>query len=143
MITIDKILFVIFLILAIFIISQISFASSPLEDYTTEINKLHFGDSLRATQLETERVYTRAHAIACQEGFYKQGSIAQRNNNPGNLRKSGYPRKNGHSYFESDLQGWMELYKLLYKNNHLSLEAIGKFYAEDPNWARGVRRCHD
>lgn len=117
-------------------------AEANTEDYGEDI-KMRFGDKLRESQLETRRVYERAKAIACQEGYYKKGTIAQRNNNPGNLKKSGYPVKNGHSYFETPMQGWMELHKLLYKYNHLTLEQMNSWYATDPNWARGVKRCYN
>jgi hypothetical protein len=113
-----------------------------IEDYTSEIDDFHFGDRLRISQLDTERLYKRARAIACQEGYYKHGSLAQRNNNPGNLKKSGYPKdKYGHSIFENSTQGWLELYALLNKYNHLTLDQMNKFYATDKNWANGVKGC--
>ncbi len=121
--------------------SGIGVKAQGIEDYTTSIDQLHFGSVLKAEIYDTQVVYARAKAVACQEGFYKEGTIAQTQNNPGNLKKSGYSVRKGHSLFETELQGWMELRALLYRYNHLSLEAIGSFYAEDDNWANGVRRC--
>lgn len=53
-----------------------------------------------------------AQAIATMEGFYKQGSIAQRQNNPGNLRSWGsYPVVNGYAQFPDAQSGWNALYR--------------------------------
>jgi hypothetical protein len=46
-------------------------------------------------------------AIARMEGFYKPGSIAQQNHNPGNLRSWGKnPINKGFAQFPSDKEGW-------------------------------------
>jgi hypothetical protein len=51
-----------------------------------------------------------SQAIATQEGFYKPGSIAQRQNNPGNLRTWGsQPIANGYAVFETPAAGWAAL----------------------------------
>lgn len=51
-----------------------------------------------------------AQAIATMEGYYKPGSLAQRNNNPGNLRTWGSrPIVNGYAYFDTPEQGWAAL----------------------------------
>lgn len=49
-----------------------------------------------------------AEAMAMFEGFYKQGSLAQRNHNPLNLRWSKFQtmRKNNFSYFANNEIGW-------------------------------------
>lgn len=46
-------------------------------------------------------------AIATFEGFYKEGSLAQRNNNPGNLRPIGASQ--GFRVFPSANDGWIAL----------------------------------
>lgn len=114
---------------------------SGWEDYSSETDHLHFGDKLRAAQLDTELMYNRRKAIATQEGFYKSGSLSQRNSNPGNLKKSGYPRdEQGHSIFPNEVVGWLELSALLYKHNDKSLDQIGGFYATDPLWSSKVKK---
>lgn len=51
-----------------------------------------------------------AEAIARMEGFYKPGSLAQRNNNPGNLRSWGSnPIVNGYAQFPTVEAGWAAL----------------------------------
>lgn len=47
------------------------------------------------------------YALAEFEGFFKEGSIAQRNNNPGNLRPIG--ASTGFRYFETPEEGWERL----------------------------------
>lgn len=48
-----------------------------------------------------------AYAIAEFEGFFKEGSISQKNNNPGNLRAIG--ATSGFRYFEDPVLGWERL----------------------------------
>lgn len=51
-----------------------------------------------------------AQAIATQEGFYVPGSLAQRNNNPGNLRSWGSnPIVDGYAKFPTLNAGWAAL----------------------------------
>lgn len=53
-------------------------------------------------------------AIARQEGFYVQGSLAQRNHNPGNLRRwQGYPTVKGFAVFPTDEVGFEKMEKNL------------------------------
>jgi hypothetical protein len=112
-----------------------------IEDYTSEIDHLQFGGKLREAQLDMDIVYNRANAIACAEGFYKSGSVAQRNNNPGNLKAGGLTDTQGHTIYTSELSGWLNLYRLLYKHRDKTIEQIGTFYASDRNWSRNVRVC--
>lgn len=53
-------------------------------------------------------------AIAEFEGFYKAGSLAQRNNNPGNLRPVG--ASEGFRTFSDVLQGWEALKDQVIRN---------------------------
>ena len=53
-------------------------------------------------------------ALATFEGFYIEGSLAQRNNNPGNLRPIG--ASTGFRYFETPLDGWEALRKQILIN---------------------------
>ena len=53
-----------------------------------------------------------AQAVATMEGFYKERSLAQRNNNPGNLRSWGsHPVVNGYAKFPSAMVGWRALHR--------------------------------
>lgn len=58
-----------------------------------------------------------AAAIARMEGFFKAGSIAQRNHNPGNLRSWGkMPIVGGYAQFATDEDGWRALRRQVQKN---------------------------
>ena len=58
-----------------------------------------------------------AAAIARYEGYYTAGSVAQRNNNPGNLRSWGsYPVVNGFVQFPDAETGWAALRSQVQKN---------------------------
>lgn len=49
-------------------------------------------------------------AIATFEGYFREGSIAQRNNNPGNLRTWGsLPTRDGYAVFPTPEAGWAAL----------------------------------
>ena len=101
--------------------------------------RLSFGDALLETQDEMQIIYDRAEAIAYAEGYYKSGTLARKNNNPGNIKLSGYSRDNqGHSVFATSIQGWIELWGLLYRHKDESIVQMGRWYATDKNWARNV-----
>jgi len=52
-----------------------------------------------------------AYWIATMEGYFKPGSIAARQNNPGNLRSWGSnPVRNGFAAFPDPAAGWRALY---------------------------------
>lgn len=58
-----------------------------------------------------------AQAIASMEGFFKPGSIAQRNNNPGNLRAWGLnPVESGYAKFPTMEAGWAALHRQVQLN---------------------------
>jgi hypothetical protein len=58
-----------------------------------------------------------AQAIAQMEGYNTSGSLAQRQNNPGNLRTWGsYPVVNGYVQFPDAETGWNALYAQIEKN---------------------------
>lgn len=62
-------------------------------------------------------VETIAQAIATFEGFFKAGTLAQRNNNPGNLRSWGSaPIRDGYAHFETAEDGWKALYRQIELN---------------------------
>ena len=73
-----------------------------------------------------------AHIIAIQEGFYKIGTIAQRNNNPGNLVYVGQSKaigqdKNGFCIFATEQDGWDALYFQL----SLILDGKSRYYSPE------------
>ena len=81
-----------------------------------------------------------ANAIAQAEGFNVAGSIAQRNNNPGNIGGA------SNSYATLD-EGWNALYNqinLMFSgpsiySPSMTLAEVGNKYANgDPNWAINV-----
>ena len=58
-----------------------------------------------------------AESISEMEGFYKTNSRAQRNNNPGNLRRWGkVPVVDGFANFPTAAEGWTALRKQVDKN---------------------------
>lgn len=66
---------------------------------------------------QLEFVQRFAESIANMEGFYKKGSLAQRNNNPGNLRSWGTrPTLKGFALFDTPEQGWKALRSQIAKN---------------------------
>lgn len=88
-------------------------------------------------------------AIATQEGFFKDGTLALKNNNPGNIKYGPFARRQGaidkdeqnHAIFPSPSVGWEALRVLLNtKFKGQSLEEIGRHYAEDPEWATQVAK---
>lgn len=86
---------------------------------------------------------TLAQAIGQMEGYFKSGSVADRNNNPGNLRASPYAigkDANGYAIFPDAQTGWNALYYQLnlYSQRGLTLEQMINVYApasdnNDPN----------
>ena len=64
-----------------------------------------------------ELVARIAEGIAVMEGFYKAGSAAKRNRNPGNIRRWGsMPVRNGFVEFPSEDAGWEALSQQVRKN---------------------------
>ena len=91
-----------------------------------------------------------AVAIAHAEGYYEQGSIAQRANNPGDLELGdiGYGTLEGKTIFLNAILGWQQLYKQvermlsgkddLYPATMTLAEAGLKYSGGDPNWSKNV-----
>jgi hypothetical protein len=98
----------------------------------------------------TNQVQAIAKAIARAEGFYVQGSIPQRANNPGDLKlgDKGYGLIDDKTVFPSPGQGWNALYhevqlildnKSKYYNSGMTIAEVGQVYSGgDPNWAQNV-----
>lgn len=73
-------------------------------------------------------------AIAQMEGFNKKGTIAQVNNNPGNLRAGRRSPKNdarGYAVYKTVDDGWADLAELLawYAHKHFTLFGMMEKYA--------------
>jgi hypothetical protein len=73
-----------------------------------------------------------SQAIATMEGWYKAGSIAQRNNNPGNLRSWGsMPIIDGYAKFPTADAGWTALHRQVDLNISRGL-SLDEFFAGKP-----------
>ncbi len=73
-----------------------------------------------------------AEAIARKEGFYKPGSLARRQNNPGNLRSWGdTPITKGYAAFVSLDKGWKALRKQILLNINREL-TFYEFFSGKP-----------
>jgi len=84
-----------------------------------------------------------AQAIARQEGFYVAGSIAQRNNNPGNLRSWGTnPIVDGYAKFATVEDGWNALYRQITLNINRGLN-LQEFFAGKPGIYAGYSPAAD
>jgi len=74
-----------------------------------------------------------AESIAEMEGFYKTNSRAQRQNNPGNLRRWGKtPVIDGFCNFPTPVEGWNALRKQVDKNVGRGL-TLYEFFGGKPN----------
>ncbi len=84
-----------------------------------------------------------AQAIATMEGFFKPGSLAARNNNPGNLRSWGSnPIVNGYAQFRSAEEGWTALKAQIKKNIDRGLN-LTEFFAGKPGVYAGYAPAAD
>ncbi len=104
----------------------------------------------------TPRVEKIARAIAKQEGFFKAGSMAARNHNPGNMTADLLGIGIGHEgpfvIFASDVDGWNNLYEEVilmvtpgpsgsgrYEPTDTILQVAMKYTAtQQPEWAANV-----
>ncbi|MEM3609748.1 MAG: hypothetical protein QW076_02465 [Candidatus Anstonellales archaeon] len=84
---------------------------------------------LTAPNTKKSVIQRLAEAIAQFEGFYKEGTVANRNNNPGNLVYSPYQsgQKDGFAYFKDTQTGWQALYYQL----GLIFNGQSKYYRPD------------
>lgn len=65
----------------------------------------------------SELIKLIAESIATMEGFYTRNSVAQRNHNPGNLRRWGNVQViDGYASFPSDAAGWEALRSQISRN---------------------------
>jgi hypothetical protein len=84
-----------------------------------------------------------SQAIANMEGFYKAGSIAQRQNNPGNLRSWGsYPVENGYVKFPDPATGWGALNRQVSLNIDRGL-TLNEFFGGKPGVYPGYSPATD
>ena len=84
-----------------------------------------------------------ASAIARYEGFYTAGSLAARNNNPGNLRSWGsYPVVNGYVQFPDAATGWAALRAQVTKNIGRGLN-LYEFFGGKPGTYAGYSPSGD
>lgn len=84
-----------------------------------------------------------AGAIATFEGFFKTGSLAQRNNNPGNLRTWGnLPTSGGYAVFPTVEQGWAALRRQIELNISRGLNLL-EFFGGKPDIYAGYAPASD
>ena len=84
-----------------------------------------------------------AQAIATMEGFFRPGTIAQRQNNPGNLRTWGTrPVVNGYAVFESPEAGWAALRRQVELNINRGL-SLQEFFGGKPGVYGGYAPAAD
>jgi len=84
-----------------------------------------------------------SQAIATMEGFFKPGSVAERNNNPGNLRSWGTrPIANGYAVFESPEAGWAALRQQVNLNIGRGL-SLQEFFGGKPGVYAGYAPAAD
>lgn len=84
-----------------------------------------------------------AAAIARFEGYYKPGSLAQRNNNPGNLRSWGdYPVVDGYAQFPDPETGWRALRRQVELNIGRGLN-LNEFFSGKPGVYPGYAPAAD
>ena len=92
-----------------------------------------------------------AQAIATAEGFFVNGSIPQKNNNPGDIMQGGQ-----YVVYSAIADGWQALYAQVYKmffggslyyNSGMTISQVAYYYADggnDPsgaaNWAQNVAK---
>lgn len=82
-------------------------------------------------------------AIATMEGFYKPGSRAARNMNPGNLRSWGRtPLAGGYASFARPSDGWAALHSQIRKNIKRGLNTF-EFFAGKPGVYAGYAPSGD
>lgn len=73
-----------------------------------------------------------SQAIATMEGFFSSGTVAQRQNNPGNLRSWGsYPVQNGYVVFPDAQTGWSALNRQVQLNIERGL-TLQEFFGGKP-----------
>jgi len=84
-----------------------------------------------------------ARAIATFEGYFQPGTIAQRNNNPGNLRRWGnLPVRDGYAVFPTPEAGWEALRRQVELNVARGL-SLREFFAGKPGVYPGYAPSSD
>lgn len=85
-----------------------------------------------------------AEAIAQFEGYYKPGSLAQRNRNPGNLRAGpkSIGSQGGYAVYASDADGWSDLRRQVELNINRGL-TLREFFGGKPGVYPGYAPAAD
>ncbi|MCP4265553.1 MAG: glucosaminidase domain-containing protein [Candidatus Brocadiaceae bacterium] len=101
--------------------------------------ELNFGSKLIEVQDEYSDLYLLQKSIAICEGWFNEGSLARRNNNPGNLKAGGKVDSQRHTIYSSVTQGYLAHLSLLQRRYwKMTPKQMNKRYATDPNWHKCV-----
>lgn len=93
--------------------------------------------------IRTYITYIIALGIAVFEGFFRPGTVARRNNNPGNLRRWGdRPIRDGFAVFESTRAGFQALMRQVELNINRGL-TLREFFAGKPGVYPGYAPATD
>ncbi len=94
-------------------------------------------------KLYNDYLFRIAYAIARMEGYFIPGTIAERNNNPGNLRRWGsLPTESGFAKFPDHIQGWNALMRQVHLNIGRNL-SLNEFFAGKPGIYPGYAPASD
>lgn len=94
-------------------------------------------------KLYGDLLWRMAYAIARMEGYFQPGTVAERNNNPGNLRRWGSrPVKDGFAVFPDHIAGWNALFSQIHRNIGRDL-TLNEFFAGKPGVYPGYAPAAD
>lgn len=100
---------------------------------------LSFGSKLMEVQEEYRDLYRLQKSIAICEGWFNEGTLARRNNNPGNLKAGGKVDSQRHTIYPNVTQGYLAHLSLLQRRYwKMTPKEMNKRYATDPNWHKCV-----
>ena len=119
-----------------FIIITMILSATPSK---AAIQPLEFGSYLQKEKERLSDLYRLQKSIAICEGSNVENSIPNKLNNPGNLKAGGKTDSQGHTIYESEVQGYLAHLSLLNRRYWgKTPKEMNKRYATDPNWYKCV-----
>lgn len=101
--------------------------------------QVEFGSYLQKEQERLSDLYRLQKSIAICEGSNVENSIPNELNNPGNLKAGGKTDSQGHTIYQSEVEGYLAHLKLLSTRYWgKTPKEMNKRYAKDPNWYKCV-----